>query len=411
MANDDWLEFGGVELANLSRTAQLAVALGVDTVWTDPDKVQWIEDALGGVGYDDVTDAPWYDPTYPPSAEFIGMTILRAPGLDDSTRTATANEYIGDGGTLSAARNANLPLVFSATLDGTTDRGVEYGKRWIDRVLRGPRDRTFCAGTDLTYFRTPDVDSPKAHRRNVGLTRGASVTRKRKTDCSATWWITFTLTAVDSYEYSEEVPIVSGLGGLTPSGPNMISSGSIVLMEEPCPQFDYTPVFDPLYPALIAPPTAPTFYPEGWNLVEGMTFDRFWARVTPLSPRDLNAVPIITLTTSEDARMVRVSIFPSDSDVYDQCDPLFQVIVTYLPAGYQFVIDGEQKASYVWDGVSPLVRRTDSLVYGPDASPVDWSTVSDVSNLIVTMDIFSDSDGLEGGGQVRAALSLVSKSD
>lgn len=411
MAYDGWLEFNGVELANVARTATLAPLLGIDTVWTTPEGVQWIPNTLGDSNYFDIEAAPWYDAGYPASGEFAGIMPLGVPGLDDSTLEAVTTEYTTDGGHSGKSRNATLSLVASVAIIASTHRGAEYGKRWLDRVLRGGSDsRTFCAGADLRYFRYAEEDAPIVHRRDVRTTRGTSVTRKRSSDCSVTWLVTFTMTAGDPYEYGEPVPRLSELGGVV-TGPGVISSGATTLVEESCPVYDYTPVYDPLYPALVAPPTAPDFYPEGWGIVEGMTFDRFWARIEPVEPSPLLMVPVVTLTTTLEARMVRFSVWPADADSSTQCDPLFSVIATYVPPGLDFVIDGEQRASYVWDGFSPVVRRTDSLVFGPDAEPVQWAAFNDNEDLLVTLDIFFDSDGLEGGGEVRAALDLVAKSD
>lgn len=413
MAYDGWLEYNGVELVNLSRTAQLAEALGIDSVWVTSDNTAWIETALGGTDYDVVTTAPWYDADYPASAEFAGIIPLGFPGLDDSTTEASTVEYITDGGRSGKQRNATLPIVASVALAASSDRGAEYGKRWMDKVLRNTGARTFCTGVDLRYFRYPSADSPIAHRRNVRLTRGATVTRKRSADCSVTWLSTFTVTCDDPYEYGGQVSVLEQLGG-DPSG-DVITSGSLALIQQSCPVYDYMPVYDPLYPALVPSPTAPDFYPDGWDIFDGMVFDRFWARITPPEPSALDMVPVFTLTSDIDARMVRVSIWPNDSVTSDQCDPLFSAVVTYLPAGLNFYIDGEQQASYVWDGASPAVRRTDSLVYAPDAQPIEWASFNDTDSLLVTLDIFSsgsgDGSGAFGDGGIRAALALVSKSD
>lgn len=578
MAYDGWVEFNGVEVINLSRTAQLADVLGIDTVWTDPASVQWIQDALGGVDYDVPSTAPWYDPDYPASAEFAGLVPLSLTGLDDSTLESTTVEYITDGGHSGRPRNKSLTVVANVAVVASTDRGAEYGKRWLDRTLRKGASNMFCSGADLRYFRYPGDDEtltapPLAHRRNVSLTRGTSVTRKRGTSCSVTWLTTFTWTAADPYEYGEPVTVLADLGGvpmesgdnilpnplaiepwtinsgtggattqvnepnggwngypfkkvtwttaptagnpgiavtplvipvsgntrisvgmmvrhisagtktinlrvdfygdsgyisgvntlgtqspvsgdwghlkieniLTPAGTTSIrfflrwlalpdigdelnataatvvlgetlpeilpQSGLYPLVQESCPVYDYSPVYDPLYPALVPPPAAPDFYPDGWNIEDGMTFNRYWARVDPVEPSSLNVVPIITLTSDVDARMVRVSIWDSTASANDQCDPLFSVVVSYLPAGKQFVIDGQQQASYVWDGFSPAVHRADSLVYGPTARPVDWTAFNDDMNLLVTLDLFTEAGVEQGNGTARAALQLVPKSD
>lgn len=410
MAYDGWIEYNGVELVNLSRTAQLAQTLGITTVWTTPSSVRWIQDELGGVAYNDITEAPWYDPGYPASTEFAGIMPLSFAGLDDSSVTSAPIEYIGDGGHAGITRNATLPIVASVAVIASTDRGAEFGKRWMDRMLRSSTSNMFCAGADLRYFRYEGEGAPRVHRREVSLTRGSSITRKRRGSCSAMWTVTFTLTAHDSYEYGEEVPVVGNLGGVA-SGPGIRTSGSMAIVQGTCPQYDYTPIYDPLYPAMVPSPTAPNFLPAGWGIEVGQTFQRHWARVDPIEPSALLAVPVITLTSSVEARRVRVSVWPNASATNDQCDPLFSAVVSYLPANQQFVIDGEQKASYLWDGFSPAVRRTDSLVYSPDANPVQWTAFNDPAGLLVTLDVFADSSGYEGDGTIRAALAMVPKSD
>lgn len=432
MSTDEWFEYDGTELVNLSRTAQLAAALGITTVWQRPEDVAWVPTALlganaggfgwggfgggefgvGGFSYGDIAMAPWYDAGVPASTEFAGAVPLSVQGLDDSTRASTITEYITDGGNSGRGRNATLTVVFSLALVASTARGAEFGKRWLDRVLRGTESVTACAGTDLRYFRYGAADSPVVRRRDVSLTRGVSVTRKRTKDCSSTWTVTFTLTAADPYEYGEDVPKVNAIGGAVASGPGVTNSGSLALVQESCPAYDYSPIYDPLYPALVPAPPPPNFLPAGWDISTGDAFMRYWAWITPVEPSALNTVPIFRLTTTEDARMVRVSVWTSDTALNDQCGPLFSAVISYLPANLPFYIDGSQNAAYVWDGYAPVVRRTDSLVYAPDGNPVQWPAFNDHTQMLVTLDVFAaDGGGYQGGGNVRASLALVPKSD
>lgn len=410
MAYDGWLEYNDVELVNLSRTAQLAETLGIDTVWIAPEKVAWIQTRVGGADYDLPSTAPWYDAGAPESAEFAGIIPLGFPGLDDSTTEASTVEYITDGGRSGKQRNATLTIVASVALVASTERGAEFGKRWMDSVLRNRGAQTFCSGVELVYFRYSNIETPMVHRRDVKLTRGSNITRKRSTECSVTWLATFTLTCDDPFEYGEEVPRLAELGGIVTG--DVITAGNLDLTQESCPVYDYTPIYDPLYPALVPSPTAPDLLPAGWTIEDGLTFRRWWARVTPVEPSNLAVVPSILLTTDEDARMVRVSIWPDASATDDQCDPLFSTVVSYLPANSNFYIDGEQEAAYVWDGFSAAVRRTDSLIYGPNAEPVEWASFNDNASLLVTLDVFLfDGVNPEGGGTVRASVGFVPKSD
>lgn len=414
MAYDGWIKYDGEELVNVARTAQLAAVMGLDTVWVSTEETQWIEDTLAESGYDDITQAPWYDAGYQPSTEFAGIIPLSIQGLGDSTYQSSPTEYVGDGGANGKARNSTLSLVWNVAIIASTDAGADYGKRWLDRRLRGGSSGSsmFCLGADLHYFRYEMSGSPIVHHRDVKTTRGTSVTNKRVNDCSSTWLMTFTQVAADPYEYGEEINALSSLGE-TVSGPLVASSGTIVLTQADCPNYDYSPIYDPLYPALVPSPTAPDYLPNGWGIVNGETFERFWARLNPIEPSFLDVVPVFILDTDIDARSVRVSVWPAASAVDDQCDPLFSAVVSYLPADGQFYLDGEQKAAYVWDGLGIAVRRADSVVYGPTAKPVEWPAFNDPAGLLVTLDIFYIDSGMyEGGGTtVVSNLSFVPKSD
>jgi hypothetical protein len=420
MATDGWIEFDGRELINLSRTAQLAEVMGIDVLWTTPEETQWIEDALGGSDYANVATAPWYDPEYPASSEFAGIVPVSFSGLDDSSSESKVQEFIGDGGNSGRLRNGTIALPAKVYVIASTDRGAEYGKRWLDRMLRASRSVGNCSGYELRYFRYPSEDSPQAHRRDVKVSRGAQVIAKRSKSCSVSWVVIFTLTDADGYEYGDPVPMVDNLGGV-PTGP-VISSGNLTLTQQTCPDFDYSPISDPLFPALISPPSVPNFYPNGWDMPEGRGFKRLWVTVPGVEPSDLLTVPVITLVTSTDARMVRVSIWDSSiATISDQCDPLFSSVVTYLPAAIpggaalQFVIDGEQKVCYLYDGVGEAVRRTDQLVYSGDASPIQWAAFDSLGGLMISLDLFArtqaNGGGYEGSDNVRVSVALVPKSD
>lgn len=439
MAYDGWMQYNGVEFINVSRAAQLAPTLGIHVLRVRESIQAVIQTihagnvfGLGGFGlgpfggpaesnfYQNITGAPWYDSAHPASGEFAGFVPLAVQGLDDSTLESTPIEYITDGGHPGKPRNATASLVFNGVLIASTDRGAEYGKRWLSQVLRGPGRSEFALGADLDYFRniTDDVTESvdKVHRRDVRMTRGLSITRKRRNSCAAMWWVTFTMTAADPFEYGEAVPKVTAIGGPTPAtGPGVTSAGSLVGVQADCPVYDYSPLYDPLYPALVAAPAPPDFLPAGWDIANGQSFDRRWARISPVEPSDLMLVPFIKLTTTTEARMVRVSIWSSTSPNNDQCDPLFSVVVSYLPANLPFYIDAKQQAAYTWDGVSPSVRRTDSLIYSPDANPMRWDPIISGDGLLVTLDVFAKTvaqgGGYQGSGNVRAAVDLIPRSD
>ena len=405
MAYDGWLEFNGVELVNISRTAQLAEALGIDGVWVDSQSVAWIPASLGGPSYDFVENAPWFDSGYTPSGEFAGAVPLSFSGLDNDALESPVTEYVLGGGRIGAPVRKVLPIVASVALVGSTERGVEYGMRWLSKQLMGGNAGA-CSGGVLKYMRHAGYMTPRVHRRNVGLTRGLSVTQKRTGDCSTIWLVTFTLTAGESPEYSEPEFLLGDLGAPLATGPSVLSNGALPITYSRCPSYNYSPIYDPQNPALVAAPTPPNFYPSGWVPQDGTVMDRFWAKIKAPEPNTLPYVPIVTLrATDEAARMVRVSIYDAAAPIDSQCEALWTSTVSYLPPEQDLLIDGEERAAYVLMGNGGK-RRADSLVFGPEASPIQWSDIDGPSELLVALDIGVASSG----STVRAALSTVKKS-
>jgi hypothetical protein len=208
------------------------------------------------------------------------------------------------------------------------------------------------------------------------------------------------------YQEWKDITVTEG-----PTSPEVPPSGDVAMVEMACPRYDYTPIYDPMFPAMVAPPAPPNFFPAGWDIEDGDTFNRSWIQTAAIEPSSLDLVPIFRLTSPVEARMLRLAVWSSDTGYDEQCAPLFSAVVSYLPPNVNFYIDGEQEACYAWDGVSPAVRRTDSLVYAPDASPVQWTAFNDDEGLYVTLDTFGGSSDEDGGEDVRVDVSFVAKSD
>lgn len=427
MAYDGWIKYGEDELVNVLRTALLAEEHGVDSVWTTPESVEWM---LLSMGYDpeahpialsilsNIEYAPWFTTRDPASAEFFGLVPLSIPALDDSMVAASTTEYVTNGGATGKARHSTRSIVASAAIVASTDRGADFGKKWLDRTLGKATGGTRCEGVDLRFFAhegTPDAAVPVEHFRAVRLGRGATVTRKRTSECAATWLVTFTLTADDPFTYGEPIGRLGTLGAMNPGA---IGTGTLAtfgltadLTETPCPVWDYTPLYNPAFPALVPSPTAPDFRPDGWGATPGKTFRRSWARINPTPRYEANLVPKWTLTALAPFDTVRLSVWPGEAPLDSMCEPLYTVTVAHIPLGVTFTIDAEQEVAYVWDGVSAVVRRADSLIFGAEGKPVQWSSFSDNEGLLITLDEFTPSatagtDGL----RVRAKLEFIPKS-
>jgi hypothetical protein len=408
MAYDGWIEFNGVEIVNLSRVVQLSETLGIDTVWPDQASVDWIQTALSGVDYGLVTATPWYDSENPASEEFAGLVPLSFVGLGDSSVTSSTVEYVTNGGKSGKARDATLPIVASVAIVASTPRGADFGYRWLDRTLRDGGADDFCAGARMEYFsyKGGEAATPlRLHYRDVSLTRGVSVTSKRDTYCSATWLATFTLSANDPFEYGTPSLGADDVGG----------GSSIPVFVMDCAGVDTTPLYDPLNSPFVDPPTAPNFYPEGWELLPGTEMDRFVEPLANPNASALNVVPLVRLNAQSPARFVRVCVWSESQPDDAACGPLWSCVVSYLPASgstEHFVIDGEQQAAYMETPTG--FRRAESLIFASHrAEPINWTSFNDDEGLFVTLDIISGSDaeGYDGAGTVRASVELIYKSD
>lgn len=411
------------EMFNVARTVWLAREHGVSAVRIRPESVTWMADMAGGeTALRDITTAPWFDAANPVSREFLGFVPLSMEGLGDSTMASAPIEYVTNGGNPGRARHPMTSIVGNVTLVALSPRGAEYGKRWLTNRLRR-LGGDGCGGGVIAYFPTPGGDVPPRFMQRVKTTRAPVTTRRSDRACHSTLGLTFTLTAGDPFEYSTPLEVIGEMGGgSATTGYAVVDSGSVALVEDSCPTYNYNPVYDPKFPALVPSPTAPNFLPGGWELAPGMTFDRQWARLDTMgaliASSFTDVVPTFVLDSLTDARMVRVSIFPPGSDPEDQCGALFSAVVSYLPGApnrsgpyVRLTLDGVREEAYVWDTANPP-RRADSLVYSPTAGPVEWASFPFTDGLLVTLDLFAGSDGtLAGDGSTRMALMLSAKSD
>lgn len=147
-----------VEIINASRTESYAGNQPWFRAAYDNDVLRHLLDEE----YDDVTTAPWYDPDVPFSDEFYGVYPLGVTGLDDSTATSTVVESTLDGGNVGRLRNATRPVVFSLVILAASERGAEYGMRWLRRALNnicGPL-KPGCTGGTLSFLSSPPVLKP-----------------------------------------------------------------------------------------------------------------------------------------------------------------------------------------------------------------------------------------------------------
>ena len=406
MAYDGLMFYNEVELFNVSRTATLAETLGIDAVWVSPSSVEWIRQAFGNPNYSTVTTAPWYDVGAPASSEFAGVLPLSVAGLSDSSLTSTPVEFITDGGVPGRARHATQDLVFSAAIVASTERGAAYGLRWLNKVLAATGNLSHHAGFPLAYLDSERGEGLRRH--NVRVTRGVSVTRKRTTDCSSVWLVTFTLNSADPFAYGPTTVRVDTLGpkvgGGAAVGPGIVNNGSLTYVLTAPPAPNYRPILDPEFPALLTPPSTPDPLPTQWPFPVGSTLYRYWARISVMEPSAMPVVPIFTVQSDTAFRGARLSVwdYVDSGSLTEQHNFLFSTSFGYIPAGPTITVDGQKKQVYATTGK----RRAESLVFNSVGGPLDWTTIRPShpnGELLVAIDVRGD------GIDARCSLSLAQK--
>ena len=86
-----WLNFGGNEIANNERVRTLTRTAPVPVGWFVDPREPTVQTALSpteSYDYDNIVNAPWYDPTQPASQNFFGVFVMGISGLPDGTRQA-----------------------------------------------------------------------------------------------------------------------------------------------------------------------------------------------------------------------------------------------------------------------------------------------------------------------------------
>jgi hypothetical protein len=234
------------------------------------------------------------------------------------------------------------------------------------------------------------------HLHNVKFIDGPEVTaRKYLSDGTVVWTATFTAVAGDPYEYSRHWEVVErflGADVVDPYPQGITGTYDMVgyaHTDAGCPPQVWEAIYDPLCPALVAPP-APVDIPAGCFTPT----DDWWRRYITI-PEDLvplwgSAVPIINVTAQyDDLRQVRLRLYADPTGAGDpeaeECEYVGDLLVSYVPQGYTLIIDAHKQAVYARD-LDGLLRRADSLVFASDGKPIMWPELTCGYGYILTVD-------------------------
>jgi hypothetical protein len=165
--------------------------------------------------------APWYDPTEPGAATFLGLHLLDIDGYDGVAYRAVTNRLGGLGGATFSRQHRNpRAWKFRGALISRDDAGAEYGLRWLESALQAS-DCADCALGSLTVrLVCPPDDCSNEHlgmwsSYEVALTAGPTEVDKGAVhrsemqdvlgDCRDFVIVEFTLTAGNPFLYKPPV--------------------------------------------------------------------------------------------------------------------------------------------------------------------------------------------------------------
>ena len=283
MSWNGYFTLDGQEFINAARTEAYAEAAGA--FWLRPVfKNDDLAPMLGGTPYTTpaLDAAPWTDPDVPESYDFFGLYPLDVDGIENSSRTSAPIEYTIDGGTAGRIRHASKSVVFNAALVGANEKAVAYGAAWLRRVLLGDRCNNptldHGIGTDLEYLSSePRMDDDPATGptqtleplrrtlRRFVVNEGPTISSRRvmQSCIGAVWTVTFTGVAGVPWQFGAERPVLQGYLDPVVTDPWVpgVSGGSITtggFRETECGEDTWEPIYDPLCPPLVNPPSPPS---------------------------------------------------------------------------------------------------------------------------------------------------------
>lgn len=408
----EYLDLGCTEIVNTARAAAYAEAA---CLLTACDPCPGLAQAIADAPYaDPSTDpAPWYDPSLPESANFLGLMGLSVSGYSASTLTRTPVQLVGDGAALGVGRRTHRELAYTVLLLALDECALAYALEWLAAALSGAPCGDACGGAELGAFAccpTGDGARELRHLYGVALLDGPQVTQTTYFPDGIIAQVTFTLAVSVPWIFRE--PLDTGTDWVTLAAGTELTfdpdeTYSECLEATPC-------LDDPTCPPPPLPVRAPVpvdpCYPTGE--------DTFYRSVIALKPVDqpewLEAVPVLELETGGSALrrlIVRFWANPLGSDcqtVADPCAACTDIQIPYLPAGSTLTVDGRTQTAQVECPQGALGTATSTpTLYGPRGGSFDWPTFACPTGLCI--EILSTTAST--AADARARVLLVPRSD
>ena len=231
---------------------------------------------------------------------------------------------------------------------------------------------------------------------NFAVNVGPNVSVQRTLPCGGAFWmVQFTGVAGSPYEFSSERPILQAYGEAgVPSPwvpgvePGQADVSGAAFEDEECESTVWDPIYDPEWPALVAPPPPPTVETSSWMVPDEWT--RY--RVTiPASNVPIwgDSAPIVTIHATETLRGVRIRFYDDVDGEFDPdvtpCDYTGDLVALYIPAGGSMILDCAKEEVYIVTSLGRR-RRANSLLLSTDGTPPRWPTISCGIGYVMTID-------------------------
>jgi hypothetical protein len=194
-----WLAIDGIEIANGAQALSYMRAGLVPGPWTvysdlghlpDAGEIDCVCEHLSRWPYHDpVTDgAAWVDPTFPPSAEFLGVIPSRITVEGGPIRGVTPMRL---GSVLGARTTPGRTVTIAGVLIARSGVGLDYGEQWLSRLV-SPFDDP-CRLPDLSVMPSCPSESLLVaetdfdHQESDGWTANAATTTIEVVDTDLAW--------------------------------------------------------------------------------------------------------------------------------------------------------------------------------------------------------------------------------
>jgi hypothetical protein len=167
-------------------------------------------------------------------------------------------------------------------------------------------------------------------------------------------------------------------------------STGYVTNDPSCPVVVYQPLFDPQCRLLVAPPAVPSIAPVCFTFHTS----NYRRRMFTIPKQEIAlwwaTVPIVTIyTPTVEVRNLRLRFFEdddSDFDPDDPCNPIGDVVFSYMPANSIVTFDAVTRQIYA-DVHNKGRQRADSIATDSTGGPFDWPELSCGCGYVVTIDM------------------------